>query len=230
MKALVLLSATMSRNAKCAKSPAMADAYEPLNGSEMMELSRMFARAAVNNQLNDPVLRKHLLPCRVTRGQLAFRARPPWSFAEPDLCLNASKRGRDLDWDVIEELVEEGIPRAVAEVGHIDHGEGKKLPSDVASFEQWGKTKVTMKKYANHGYTFKSVVKASYTDSEVTQYLSWILKTYAGKSISSQGPDLAAYLEYMIGTRKCLPSPRDTRGRCDRSKNRGKAATAPNAE
>ena len=138
----------------------MADAYEPLNGSEMMELSRMFARAAVNKQLNDPVLRKHLLPCRVHVASL------------------------------LSELDPHGL-----------------LPSDVASFEEWGKTKVTMKKYANHGYTFKSVVKASYTDSEVTQYLSWILKTYAGKSISSQGPDLAAYLEYMDWHPKVFAKP-----------------------
>lgn len=206
MKALVLLSATMSRNAKCAKSPAMADAYEPLNGSEMMELSRMFARAAVNKQLNDPVLRKHLLPCRVHVASLLSELDPHGLLPTGSMS-DASKRGRDLDWDVIEELVEEGIPRDVAEAGHIDHGEGKKLPSDVASFEEWGKTKVTMKKYANHGYTFKSVVKASYTDSEVTQYLSWILKTYAGKSISSQGPDLAAYLEYMDWHPKVFAKP-----------------------
>ena len=144
-------------------------------------------------------------------------------FCQTGSMSDASKRGRELDWDVIEELVEEGIPRAVAEVGHIDHGEGKKLPSDVASFEQWGKTKVTMKKYANHGYTFKSIMKASYMDSEVTQYLSWILKTYAGKSISSQGPDSAAYLEYMDWHPKVCAKPSG-------SKNRGKAATAPNAE
>ena len=178
----------MSRNAKCAKSPAMADAYEPLNGSEIMEL------------------RKHLLPCRVHVASLLSELDPHGLLPTGSMS-DASKRGRDLDWDVIEELVEEGIPRAVAEAGHIDHGEVKKLPSDVASFEQRGKTKVTMKKYADNGYTFKSIVKASYTDSEVTQYLSWILKTYAGKSISSQGPDLAAYLEYMDRCPKVFAKP-----------------------
>ena len=39
-------------------------------------------------------------------------------------------------------------------------------------------------------------MKASLSDSEVNAYLNYIVKTYGGKPISSQGPDLAAYLIY----------------------------------
>ena len=86
---------------------------------------------------------------------------------------DASKRGRDSDWDLIETLADEATTSGEAELGksfYIEHG--KKLPDDVTSLELWAATKVTMTKYAGKGWTFKGIVKASLSDSEVNAYLT----------------------------------------------------------
>ena len=77
-----------------------------------------------------------------------------------------------------------------------------KLPRDVASVEDWSKTLVKMKKYADFGMSYKELVELTKTDKEANKYVGWIQATYTPdpKDINqlngvTQATDFARFLK-----------------------------------
>ena len=61
------------------------------------------------------------------------------------------------------------------------------------SVEQWGKTRVDMKKFGKPSY--QQAVALSYQGYEpMTTYLHWIMQTYGGKIGATQAYDLGKFL------------------------------------
>ena len=75
------------------------------------------------------------------------------------------------------------------------------FPPKVNSMDEWGRTIITMKKYADLNITYGELVTMSRTDLEASKYLGWIVKTYTPepdrmKTVKrTQAVDMAMYLK-----------------------------------
>eukprot|EP00435_Cladocopium_sp_Y103_P027367 s706_g6.t1 len=75
------------------------------------------------------------------------------------------------------------------------------FPPNVNSMSEWGRTILTMKKYADLNMTYGELVKMSKIDDDALRYLAWIQKTYTpevdrAKTVKrTQAVDLAMYLK-----------------------------------
>ena len=89
----------------------------------------------------------------------------------------------------------------------------KKLPHGVSSLHTWGRTLLTLPKYAEKKWSYKRLLEVAWTDKEVLSYLRWIRSTYfqdAEKPVPGKASDLAAFLiatDYPIMIRLGLVGP-----------------------
>ena len=82
-----------------------------------------------------------------------------------------------------------------------DTPKGFPFPPKVTTMTEWGRTIVTMKKYADFNLSYAELVRMSETDHESAKYLAWIQKTYTPevdrmKTVKrTQAVDMAMYLK-----------------------------------
>ena len=71
---------------------------------------------------------------------------------------------------------------------------GRRIP-DGMTLNQWGKTRIDMKKFEKLGASYEQAVALSYQGYEpMTTYLHWIMQTYGGKVGDTQAYDLGKFL------------------------------------
>ncbi|CAE7752069.1 GIP [Symbiodinium sp. CCMP2456] len=72
-----------------------------------------------------------------------------------------------------------------------------RLPHGLSSLQQWGRSLLTLPKFAEKKWSYKKILEVGWNDKDVLSYLRWIRSTYyqdASRPVPGKASDLAAFL------------------------------------
>ena len=80
--------------------------------------------------------------------------------------------------------------------------DGTPFPPEVSNVKEWGRTIITMKKYADLNVTYEEFLKLASNDGEMMRYASWIQKTYTPAKDEMSTVKITAAVDFALFMKK----------------------------